>query len=131
MLLVVSRLMYILQVEQLVWSVCLLITTSLALESNELAYEDPSSCLANQTYHSLTLSCQRCAEGAQPSRVGCQCKAGYLTVQDNGYYLKDRQEARGLVCKKCGPGKVTTVDGKGCISCQGKHFKLPKLTMNC
>ena len=44
--------------------------------------------------------------------------AGYFTTQENGYYLKDRQEARGLVCKKCVGGKVTTGDGRGCIGCQ-------------
>ena len=33
--------------------------------------------------------------------------------------MKDRQEtSRGLVCRKCPTGKVTTSDGRGCIACK-------------
>ena len=34
-----------------------------ALESNELSYQDPSSCSPNQTYSPLTLTCQTCPPG--------------------------------------------------------------------
>ena len=89
-----------------------------ALESNELSYEDPSSCSPNQTYSPLTLTCQTCPPGSAPSSTSCKCLGSHFTTQDTGYYLKDRLAAgKGLSCSPCPDGEVANSEGKGCISC--------------
>ena len=94
-----------------------------ALETNQVPHRPFGECGTNDTYSPVLLTCKPCGEGAGPdggpSPAACACLPGYHAIQDTGYYLKDRQSQRGLQCKRCPPGKVTSADGRMCLGCDG------------